>query len=80
MGQKYWLNDAVKVAKAVKDEKEDKEYVFINSDHSTQERHDLGWFTEDNGFSTEDVSVLKGLGYGESVVLGLEKHIAVRVK
>lgn len=75
--KKYWLGDAVK---SLSDDVSEKEFVFINADNNTQERHDLTWFDDSNGFDEEEVKEVAALKYGESALFGMEGHIVVRVR
>lgn len=58
---------------------EAKKFSFYNRDHNTLEIVGLEFFTDENGFTDEDVEEISSLEIAESVILGMDETIVTRI-
>lgn len=58
---------------------EAKRFTFYNRDYNTLEIVGLEFFTDENGFTDEDIEEISALEVAESVILGMDETIVTRI-
>ena len=58
---------------------EAKRFTFYNRDYNTTKVVGIEFFTEENGFTDEDVEEISALDIAESVILGMDDSLVTRV-
>lgn len=58
---------------------EAKRFTFYNRDYNTTKDVGIEFFTEENGFTDEDVEEILSLEIAESVILGMDETIVTRI-